>query len=171
MVFKNIDDIDELDEELTEEETKEVLRAQEPDLIAGLLEAAGFCNDESEFKRVEIARNGRVLFAFRIRPLTEDEYQQCRERHTRYVKNKHLGIRVPKDTDVDGFHSALIYAATVSEDKKKLWDNSEVWRKLDVMNGEQVIGKALKAGEKDAVLELIDKISGYSAEIEETAKN
>lgn len=171
MAFRDISVELERNEEPTDEETMGLLRANEPDLLAGLLAAAGFSEDESEFKRVEIARNGKVLFSFRIRPLTEDEYQKCRERYTRYVKNKQLGIRVPKDTDVDGFHSALIYTATVEDDKKALWDNREVWRKLDVMSGEQVIGRTLKAGEKDAVLELIDRISGYSNEIEETAKN
>jgi len=40
-----------------------------------------------------------------------------------------------------------------------------------VLNGVDLIDKALLAGEKDAVLELIDKISGYSVTAEETAKN
>ena len=40
-----------------------------------------------------------------------------------------------------------------------------------MLNGTELIGKVLKAGEKDAVCDKIDTISGYSAMAEEVAKN
>ena len=112
-----------------------------------------------------------VLLKFRIRPLSEDEYSKCKNRYTKYVRNKQIGIKLPEDTDSVMYRNALIYQATVDEDRAKLWDNNEAWRKLDVINGVELIGKVLKAGEKDAVLEKIDEISGYSSVLEETAKN
>lgn len=39
------------------------------------------------------------------------------------------------------------------------------------MSGLDVIEYTLKAGEKDKVLEAIDKLSGYEANLEEVAKN
>lgn len=39
------------------------------------------------------------------------------------------------------------------------------------MNGLDVIEYSLKAGEKDKVLEAIDKLSGYDDNLEEVAKN
>ena len=39
------------------------------------------------------------------------------------------------------------------------------------MNGLDVIEYCLKAGEKDKILEAIDKLSGYETDLEEVAKN
>ena len=39
------------------------------------------------------------------------------------------------------------------------------------MNGLDVIEYSLKAGEKDKILEAIDKLSGYESNLEEVAKN
>ena len=59
----------------------------------------------------------------------------------------------------------------MDEDRAKIWDNKNAWKALNVLNGIDLIDRTLLAGEKDAVLELIDKISGYSVTAEETAKN
>lgn len=157
-----------MDEELTQEEQSQALRTYEGDILGGLLAAASF---RDEAKTVEIARNGIVLFKFRIRPLSEGEYNRCKEKYTTYKRNKQFGVRIPDKTDTIGYRSALIYEATVEEDREKLWDNREAWRKLDVLSGVELIGRVLKAGEKDAVLDLIDKISGYSVLEEDTVKN
>jgi len=69
------------------------------------------------------------------------------------------------------YRSALIYQATVDEDREKIWNNKDAWKELNVLNGIDLIEKTLLAGEKDAVLELVDKISGYTATTEEVAKN
>jgi hypothetical protein len=156
---------------LTEEENKGQLRAYENDILKGLLAAANFKGEEENIHPVEIARNGVVLFTFRIRPLSEEEYNRCKEKNTKYVRNKNLGIRFPENTDSVRYRSALLYQATVEEDRAKIWDNKEAWKALNVLNGIDVIDKTLLAGEKDAVLDLIDKISGYVVTAEETAKN
>ena len=157
-----------MDEELTQEEQSQALRTYEGDILGGLLAAASF---RDEAKTVEIARNGIVLFKFRIRPLSEGEYNRCKEKYTTYKRNKQFGVRIPDKTDTISYRSALIYEATVEEDREKLWDNREAWRKLDVLSGVELIGRVLKAGEKDAVIDLIDKISGYSVLEEDTVKN
>ena len=157
--------------ELTEEENRGQLRTFEDDILKGLLAAANFKAEEDNIHTIEIARNGVVLFKFRIRPLSEEEYQACKEKYTKYVRNKQLGIKFPEHTDTVRYRSALIYQATVDEDRAKIWDNKSAWKALNVLNGVDLIDKALLAGEKDAVLELIDKISGYSVTAEETAKN
>lgn len=161
--------IEEID--LTEEENTGQLRTYEDDILKGLLAAANFKVEEDNIHPIEIVRNGVVLFTFRIRPLSEEEYQTCKEKYTKYVRNKQLGIKFPEHTDTVRYRSALIYQATIEEDRAKIWDNKSAWKALNVLNGVDLIDKALLAGEKDAVLELIDKISGYSVTAEETAKN
>ena len=69
--------------ETNEEETKQVIRANEEDFIAGLIAAADFASDEEETQRIEIVRNGKLAFAFSIRPLGSEEYDKrsCEECH------------------------------------------------------------------------------------------
>lgn len=155
----------------TKEEQNETLRTYENDILGGLLKAADFGKDEDEVKTVQIARGGTVLFTFHIHPLTEEQYNKCRERYTKYVRHKQLGIKIPENTDTTKYRNALIYEATTPEDRAAVWDNKDAWRKLDVLTGTDLIEKVLKAGEKDAILDLIDKISGYSVTEEELAKN
>lgn len=159
------------DIEMTDEENKAQLRTYENDILKGLLTAANFKAEEDNIHPVDIARNGVVLFTFRVRPLSEEEYQQCKEKNTKYVRNKQLGIKFPENTDSVRYRSALIYQATIDEDRAKVWDNKEAWRALNILNGVDLVDKTLLAGEKDAVLEIIDKISGYQATTEEVAKN
>lgn len=161
--------------ETSEEDTNALIRANEEDFIKGLIEAAEFASEETQ--RIEIIREGRLYFAFNIRPLSSEEYEKCRKKHTKYVRNKQLGMKMPEDTNRVKYQSAIIYEATVEEDKEKLWDNRKVWTALNakkdrIMNGLDVIECSLKAGEKDKILEAIDKLSGYdSTNLEEVAKN
>lgn len=161
--------------ETTEEETKAIIRTNEEDFIQGLIAAAEFAEDETQ--RIEIIRDGKLYFAFSIRPLSSEEYDECRKKHTKYVRNKQLGMKMPEDTDRVKYQSAIIYKATVKEDKEKLWDNRKVWNALNakkdrIINGLDVIECTLKAGEKDRILEAIDKLSGYEdSNLEEVAKN
>lgn len=160
--------------ETSEEETKDLIRANEEDFIQGLIDAADFASEETQ--RVEIIRDGRLYFAFNIRPLSSQEYEKCKKKHTKYVRNKQLGMKLPEETDRVKYQSAVIYEATVDEDRRKLWDNRKVWDALNakedrIMNGLDVIEYCLKAGEKDKVLEAIDKLSGYETDLEEVAKN
>ncbi len=157
--------------ELTEEENKGQLRTYENDILKGLLAAANYETEEENIHPIEIARNGVVLFTFHIRPLSEEEYQKCKDKNTKYVRNKQLGIKFPENTDSVRYRSALIYQATTKEDREKIWDNKEAWKALNVLTGVDLIEKTLLAGEKDAVLEKVDKISGYTSTTEEVAKN
>lgn len=157
------------------EETKSIIRAHEEDFIRGLIEAAEFASEETQ--RIEIIREGRLFFAFHIRPLSSEEYEKCRKKHTKYVRNKQFGMKMPEDTNRVKYQSAIIYEATTEEDREKLWDNRKVWNAINtkkdrIINGLDVIECALKAGEKDRILEAIDKLSGYEADnLEEIAKN
>ena len=144
-------------------------------ILQGMLEAAKFQN--TRFKTIEIVRDGVVYFAFRIRPLTEKEYEKCKEGATKYVRNKQLGFKMPESTDSVKYRSRLIYAATDAEDRKQTWDNKQLWNALEqvgviVITGTDVIDAVLMPGEKAAVVEEIDKLSGFENEnLEEVAKN
>lgn len=153
--------------ETNEEDTKALIRANEEDFIQGLIDAAEYVSEETQ--RVEIIRDGRLYFAFNIRPLSSQEYEKCKKKHTKYVRNKQLGMKLPEDTDRVKYQSAIIYEATVDEDRRNLWDNRKVWDALNakedrIMNGLDVIEYCLKAGEKDKILEAIDKLSGYETD-------
>ena len=160
--------------ETNEEGTKILIRANEEDFIQGLIDAAEYASEETQ--RIEIVREGRLYFAFHVRPLSSQEYENCKKKYTKYVRNKQFGMKLPEDTDRIKYQSAIIYEATVEEDRKNLWDNHKVWNALNakedrIMNGLDVIEYSLKAGEKDKVLEAIDKLSGYDDNLEEVAKN
>lgn len=162
--------------EFTEEETKNQAMMFEGDIIKGLLASADYKSDESEQQKIQIARNGKVYFEFTVRPLSEDEYDRCKTKNTKYVQNKQLGMKLPKETNTVKYRSTLIYQATTDEDRKKLWDNKQVWDGLNakgfqIITGTDVIDVVLKSGEKDAVLDAIDKLSGYDSNLEEVAKN
>lgn len=170
----NVEDV-----EFTREETAAQMRANEEDFIQGLIDAAGY--RENETQRIEIIRGGRLYFAFTIRPLSSEEYEKCRKKHTKFIRNKQLGMRLPEETDRTKYNSAVIYEATVEEDRRGLWDNRKVWnalidRDIQILSGLDVIEYTLMAGEKDKVLEAVDRLSGFSdglegAGLEETAKN
>lgn len=163
------------DMEFTEEQNKTHMRVFENDIITGLIAAADFRNEETQ--RIEIIRNGNLYFAFAIKPLSEQEYDKCKKKHTRYVRNKQLGLKMPEDTNTAKYRCALIYEATVKADKEKLWDNKKVWEALNdkdmqTMNGLDVIENTLLSGEKDRIIDAIDRLSGYDDNnLEEVTKN
>lgn len=167
---KNVEEV-----EFSEEQTDAQLRMSEGDILQGLMDAAA--DLKTDTKLIQIARNGRTYFEFHIRPLAESEYEKCRTKHTKYVRNKQLGIKMPEDTDNVKYRSELIYAATTAEDKKKTWDNHKLWdslsdRGIDILTGLDVIDTVLRSGEKDRIVDEIDKLSGYeSSNLEEVSKN
>lgn len=168
---ETIDTVSEIDEKLTGEEQAEILLPYENDILAGLMAAANFCEDEEEIVTIDIERGRKRMFSFRIHPLSEDQYTRCREENTKYVRNKNIGVRVAEKTNAARFRSCLIYEATVEEDRKKLWQNKDAWHKLNVLNGPDLISRVLKAGEKDAICDKLDEISGYQSNQLETVKN
>lgn len=166
--------------EFSDKESANQLRVAEDDFIQGLIDATAYVNEEK--KAIEIARKdpktgeSRVYFKFTIRPLSEKEYDRCKKKNTKYIRNKSLGIHMPENTDSVKYRDQLIYEATIPEDREKLWDNRKVWdalrnQGLQIMNGLDVIEYALKAGEKDAVIDEIDKLSAFEDNLEEVIKN
>jgi len=162
------------EEEFTREESKNQLLTKENDIISGMLKAAGF--GEEVTRKISIVRNGQEVISFHIRPLEDYEYNSCREKYTRYSRNKQLGLKLPEKTDNVRYRSLLIYTATVEADREKLWDNKNVWKALGengkpIVTAIDVIDACLFAGEKNGVVEAIDELSGYDQELEETVKN
>lgn len=158
--------------ETTPEQTQGLIRAYENDILGGLLAAADFCKDADSVVDIEIVRKGMKYFSFKLRPLSEEEYQRCRNRNTKYVRNKQVGIKMPEDTNLSRYRSELIYTATMPDASGvKIWDTAGLWTKLNVLNGIDAVDKILMAGEKDMVLSKLDEISGYENNLEEVAKN
>jgi len=144
----------------------------EDDMLSGLLEAAEFKTNPENRKLIKVKRGDKLFFQFHIRPLEENELNQCRKRATKYIpnpQNRHLKIEA--DTDYVKLRSMKIYMATVNEEREKLWDNPRLSEKFNTIEGWEVIDKVLMAGEKDQICDVIDDISGYNASLEETAKN
>ena len=157
--------------EMTADEKKAMTRRYEDDILGGLLAAAAYKTDEEETKRIDIVRGGVTVLSFRIRPLSEEEYLKARRDNTVYKKNKAVGTRVADHVNTAAYRSQLIYDATVEEDREKVWDNRDAWTRLSVVNGIDLIDVVLKSGEKDAIIDKLDEISGYQLSMEETAKN
>ena len=136
----------------------------ETNVVDALLGAAAFCTEE-KLRQVRIIRNEREIFSFKIHGLTEDEFARCRRQNTRN--------RGRRDEDVNGsrFTAQLIYEATVAEDKKLLWQNHEVWQKLNVASGVDVILKVLTPAEKTKIVETIEAISLLDDNLDELIKN
>lgn len=166
----------------SKEEQMEQIANNETDFIQGLISAADYLENEEEQKRIEIERpdgNGdyKVLFAFNVRPLSEREYSDARNKHTKFVRNKSYGIKMPEETNTERYHAQLIYMATVAEDREKLWNNKQVWAALNekpnciVNTALDVIMCTMKAGEIDKVISVIDQISGFDSNLEEVIKN
>ena len=171
---------------MTPSEMADAILPNENDFLQGLIDAENYVEDE--IVKIDIARpvkdaNGdptgetRVFFSFRIKPLSEEEYTECRKKWTKYKKNRQFGVVMPEDTDTVKFRDQLIYKATVPEDRDNLWDNKKAWAAYEkkghqIMSGLDIIEYSLKAGEKDRIVDMIDKISGYDDEVlEDVVKN
>ena len=162
--------------ESTEKKTPETMLVMENDILKNIIAAANTVDDIST---IEVARDGKVMFTFRIHPLSESEFQRCRERNTKYkVSKQYGGMKLPEKTNTVGYRSALILAATIDEDRKNIWNNPQVLKGIGVVSAEEAIDKILRAGEKDKIVEKIELISGYTddeddddSSAEETLKN
>lgn len=173
--------------EIMENEEKEVvtglpeqnvIEQTEEQLIEGLLFAAEAKYSDDEQKVINIKRNGKVAFSLRIRPLSEDELIRIRKSSTpTYANPSNKKLRIEGELRYGEFRSKKIYEATVEEKSgHKIWDNPNLKAKLnakgyDIIESWEIIDKVLLAGEKDAVSDLIDNISGYEVDLTEYAKN
>jgi len=141
--------------------------------VAGVLEAMETITSYEVF---EVVRDGKKLFSFRVRGLDDEEFEKCRDQATKLAKDRRLGnLAVPREFNAAKFNSMVIYTATHPDDRKVIWDSKDLWNKAKVVSGWQLVDKVLKRGEKDKVIELIEKLSGYTDEdaesAEETLKN
>lgn len=171
MATKNVNLENEAAVEMTEDEKKATVRKYENDILGGLMAAAAYKTDAEETVPINIKRNGAVVLSFRIRPMGEDEYLECKKDNTIYKRNKQLGTRVAESVDAARYRAQLIYEATVEEDRDKIWDNRDAWKRLTVTNGIDLVEVVLKSGEKDEILSKLDEISGYQPTMEDVAKN
>lgn len=164
--------VEEMDGTATTEEMQADARKHEDDLLNGLLAAANYKDDADESVEIVISRQGKDLFSFHIHPLSEEDFSRCRKRCTKYVKSRtNAGVRIPEEVDTVKYRCMLIYEATIPEDRAKVWDNKQLWKAKDLATGIEAVDILLKAGEKNAVCEKIDNISGYEMTEEEVAKN
>ncbi|MEK4025782.1 phage tail assembly chaperone [Sporosarcina sp. FSL W7-1283] len=153
-----------------EKKNQDELLAVEGDVLRGLLSM--YEDIQEDVTEIEIVRNGQKYISFNIRGLSEKRYNDLQDMATKFKNAKNLGgVKVAEETNVTKFRSLLIYHATVEEDRKKIWNNKEAWKALNVLNGPDLIDKVLKAGEKSAVIDKIDEISGYGTESSDLIKN
>lgn len=173
-----------VEENVVEEKIKaeippaEELRMQEDDLLRGLLDAADFKESEDNYKTIRIKRgegeDAKLYFEFDIRPLSEDEIAECRKAASKkypHPSGRKYG-QIEGETNVTEMRSRKILKATIPGDNgKKIWENVELMRKLDLITAIDVIDKVLLAGEKSKICDIIDTISGYDADEEDFLKN
>lgn len=157
---------------------QEVINQTEEQLIEGLLFAAEAKYGEDEQKQIVIKRGGKQAFTFRIRPLSEDELMRIRKTSTpTYPNPANKKLKIEGELRFGEFRSKKIYEATVEEKSgTKIWDNPTLKTKLnakgfDIIESWEIIDKVLLAGEKDAVSDQIDEISGYNVDLTDYAKN
>ena len=143
-----------MDPELTEEEKRETILANEDDYLEGLLAAA------DNAAKIEIIRNERKYFSFSIHSLTDEMLKDIRKKYTKYTKNRRQGIRVADELDMPKYRASVIYNSTTEEDKAKLWDNPAVKKGLEakgicIINALDVIDAVLLPGEKDRIMLMV----------------
>lgn len=90
------------EEEFSEKETRGQLLTVENDFIAGMLAAAAYKSDE--LRQIDIIRDGKLYFSFRVHALGEEEANKCRKKYTKYVRNKQIGIKFAEETDLSLIH-------------------------------------------------------------------
>jgi hypothetical protein len=132
---------------------------------------------------VEIAREGKVKFAFRIRPLTEEENEGCDEMATVYKKDRRALAPIPLKTDRAKYRSLVIVKATVAfcekagdnyRDVESMWDNGALRRQLGVESKWEMVDRVMLPGEKEKVMERISELSGFGPDMDDAkdqAKN
>ena len=69
------------------------------------------------------------------------------------------------DTRAWEARSRIIYTATVGTPGDKLWDNKQVQRARGAMNAYELIERMFGTGEKDAIINRIEAISGSGADL------
>lgn len=94
-----------MDPELTEEEKEDMIIKNEEDYLEGLLAAAD--NAANDIKKIDIIRNERKYFSFRIHSLSDEMLKDIRKKYTKYTKNRRQGIRVADELDLPKYRASL----------------------------------------------------------------
>jgi hypothetical protein len=161
---------------LTQEELEKAdaqrdeLLMNEDSILEGMMAAVEYIQ---ETKTVEIKRAGKLLFTFDIHGISEETLYKCRKQ-SRILGENPAGKRFPKveiDVNLAKMRDLKIYEATTEDSRKKTWDNPAIQKKVCTLNGWEVIESVLMAGEKDAVCDLIDEMSGFGIDKEDYIKN
>lgn len=145
--------------------TETQLEKIEGDIVNALMEAASFRSGEDKRRKVLIKRNDKILFEFTVEPLNEDDWSRCRREN---LKNKN---KPTEELNNARYLAQAIFMATIDEDKKRLWNNREVWLKLNVGSGVDVVNLVLTPGEKAKIGEVLLDIGGYNDELDDLIKN
>lgn len=169
-------------EEKVEYSPAEIL-SNEDALLRGVLRAAEDIKGQTRLIRVKRpGANGEpeVRFEFGVRGLTDQELDELQQRYMEYDRTR-SGIMIP---DMSKQHAAKqrsmeIYAATVDEDRARLWDSKKLqeallspgeWKDLDnARRGAAVVDHVLYAGEKADIIDVVEKIG--NVETRQLAKN
>lgn len=130
-----------------------------------LLGAAGYLTGDDKKKSINIVRKGKTLFSFTIEPIDEKTIERCRRQNT-----KNRGRR-NEEFDGNRYVAQLIYESTCAEDKKRLWQNKEVWDKLNVANGADLILKVLTPAERAELENIMIDMLGFNEDLTEMVKN
>ena len=135
-------------------EERETAEEDELDLMEGVLEAADSKNYNKMKESIEIKRNGKNLFNFKIHSLSREEISKLDEKYT-----------------AEEYSLQKIYLATIDIDREKIWDNEEIQNQLrkkgfSISTGIDVIQAVLEENEIKEINAKIDKISGiYASEL------
>lgn len=153
-------------------ETATKVEDAEYDLVASLLKSANYENDPDLITTIDLCRNGKFLFSFSIHPLGDEEVKRIRKRATSYMPNpaNRKLPKIEKDFDDGLFNSLIIYAATVDEDKKKIWGNPAIMQKFELTEPHESINKLLTVGEKADISSKVVEISGLEDGKDEVSK-
>ena len=140
----------------------------EYDLVAALLSAAEYKEDENNILDVEIRRNGRFLFTVSIHPLGDRDVKFARKKATTYGKNPNGKGYAPIEKDFDNvaFSSWMIYLATTEDDQQRIWGNPALKQK-GIMEPWEAVDLLLTVGEKRELQDKVFEISGLNDDGEE----
>lgn len=149
-------------------ETAEARMSDEKNILEALLKTAAFKSSEAATETIEIKRNGELMFSFRVRPMSADEFAACRKRATSYMPNpanKKLP-KIEKEVNSDQYLSEVIVAATIAEDQRKIWGNPKFMERYDILQPWESVNILLLAGEKIQITDFIAEISGINETVE-----
>ena len=142
--------------------TQEEILLNEGDILQGLLELGNEQNEEKNYRKIQIKRDGKLKLEFRLRPISEEESQSCWRMATRYAPQKNGQPKVAIETNMVKYRSLLIYTATVDEDRVKIWENKTALNAFNIVQGVELVDKVLKAGEKERIIDVIDDMGGFN---------